>query len=101
MSRRFYQAQLAAGCVIGVASMLVVRPTLNEAILTCIGYLFFMLVCARLTRQDWAALHHQFQRLQQRSHTDELTGLLNRRVSWRCFPTCAGGRSPAARSWAW
>jgi diguanylate cyclase (GGDEF)-like protein len=81
-----FRVQLTLGIVLGFVLLSAGAPSLLEAILSCAGFLFFMIVCATLTRQDWAALHERFRQLSQRSETDEMTGLLNRRGFVRRFP---------------
>ncbi len=86
LDRRLYRAELAAGCLIGTTIMVIWAERPGERVLTCIAFIFFMIVCASLARQDRAALDLRFRQWQRLSRVDELTGLLNRRGFVAHFP---------------
>ncbi|WP_111766880.1 GGDEF domain-containing protein [Nakamurella deserti] len=86
LNRRLYVAQLVAGCLVGIAVMVIRAPGVEEGLLTCVGCTFLIVVCASLARQDRTALDVRFRQWLRRSRRDELTGLLNRRGFVAGFP---------------
>jgi diguanylate cyclase (GGDEF)-like protein len=85
-SPHLFHVEVGAGAAVGVALLAWKAPTVIEGLLTCGGFLIFILVCASLTRRDWSILHDRFDELQRRTRTDELTGLRNRRGFVAEFP---------------
>ncbi len=97
MTSRVFWTQLIAGIAVGTTILWPSAHSGIERVLTVGGYAGVILTCAVLTRQAWQELHDRFDKLEERSHTDELTGLLNRRGFITRFPTVRSQAIAAGR----